>query len=267
MTLAHDALREFAVAYAFDTLDASDRRAFEAHLQTCAECQRDVQDALRLAEGLGQLPERAPLPSGLRDRVLRAATAEPGDHRRGLPRAPARTRALSMWLVLAASLVAVVAAGTAWTEHRQAAASLAELLRDRQQVTETQQALARAVADATETRRVLDIVTAPDATRVDLAGQSVAPRAAGRVFWSASRGLFFTASSLPALPQDRIYQLWYVTTGAPVSAALLSPDTSGRVTVTRPPAVPGRPKAFALTIEPAGGVPAPTGAMYLLGSF
>jgi anti-sigma-K factor RskA len=113
----------------------------------------------------------------------------------------------------------------------------------------------------------MDIVTAADVTRVDLAGQAAAPRAAGRVFWSASRGLYFTASSLPALPQDRIYQLWYVTAGAPVSAALLSPDASGRVTITRPPAVPGRPKAFALTIEPAGGVPAPTGAMYLLGSF
>jgi anti-sigma-K factor RskA len=267
MTLPHDALRELAVAYAFDTLDASERREFEAHLHTCAECQRDVQDASRLAEGLGQLPERVPLPSGLRDRVLRAATAEPGDHRSGLPRAPARTRALTMWLALAASLVAVIAAGMAWMEHRQAAASLAELARDRQQVTETQQALARALADAVETRRVMDIVTAADATRVDLAGQAAAPQAAGRVFWSASRGLFFTASSLPALPQDRIYQLWYVTAGAPVSAALLSPDTSGRVTITRPPAVPGRPKAFALTIEPAGGVPAPTGAMYLLGSF
>jgi hypothetical protein len=158
-----------------------------------------------------------------------------------------------MWLALAASVVAVIAAGTAWMEHRQ--------------VTETQQALARALADALETRRVMDIVTAADVTRVDLAGQAAAPRAAGRVFWSASRGLYFTASSLPALPQDRIYQLWYVTAGAPVSAALLSPDASGRVTITRPPAVPGRPKAFALTIEPAGGVPAPTGAMYLLGSF
>jgi anti-sigma-K factor RskA len=253
MMLPHDAFHELAVAYAFDTLDASERREFEAHLHTCAECQRDVQDASRLAESLGQLPERVPLPSGLRDRVLRAATAEPGDHRSVLPRAPARTRGLTMWLALAASLAAVIAAGTAWMEHRQ--------------VTETQQALARALADAVETRRVMDIVTAADATRVDLAGQAAAPRAAGRVFWSASRGLFFTASSLPALPQDRIYQLWYVTAGAPVSAALVSPDTSGRVTITRPPAVPGRPKAFALTIEPAGGVPAPTGAMYLLGSF
>jgi anti-sigma-K factor RskA len=253
MTLAHDALRELAVAYAFDTLDVSERRQFEAHLHMCAECQRDVQDALLLAEGLGQQPERVPLPSGLRDRVLRAATAEPGGHRSGVPRAPIRTRALTMWLALAASVVAVIAAGTAWMEHRQ--------------VTETQQALARALADALETRRVMDIVTAADVTRVDLAGQAAAPRAAGRVFWSASRGLYFTASSLPALPQDRIYQLWYVTAGAPVSAALLSPDASGRVTITRPPAVPGRPKAFALTIEPAGGVPAPTGAMYLLGSF
>jgi anti-sigma-K factor RskA len=54
---------------------------------------------------------------------------------------------------------------------------------------------------------------------------------------------------------------------APVSAGLLSPDANGSLTTTliTPPNVP-TPTAFAVTIEPEGGVSSPTGAMYLVGA-
>ena len=110
------------------------------------------------------------------------------------------------------------------------------------------------------------VLTAPDLTQVNLQGQPVAPRASGRAFWSRSRGLVFTASDLPSLPPGRTYQLWMVTAGAPLSAGLLEPDTSGRVTqaFSTPADVPP-PVAIALTIEPSGGVASPTGDKYLVG--
>jgi anti-sigma-K factor RskA len=268
MTLDHEALRELAVAYAFETLDAAERREFEAHLRTCAECQQDVRDAVRLAVGMGQVVDATPSPL-LRDRVLSAATRpakfrDPRDA--SVPSAPARVAGAPRWLAIAASIVALAAAAGAWTEYRRSTAALADAARARQQVAEVQGTLARVQADAAETERVLSIVTAADVRRIELAGQPSAPQATGRVFWSESRGLFLTATSLPALPRGRIYQLWYVTAGAPVSAALVSPDASGGVSLMSGPAAPVRPKAFALTVEPAGGVPAPTGAMYLLGA-
>jgi anti-sigma-K factor RskA len=78
--------------------------------------------------------------------------------------------------------------------------------------------------------------------------------------------VLFTAANLPPLPQGRVYQLWYVTAAAPVSAGLVSPDAAGQSRILTPSLAAVQPKAFALTIEPAGGVPAPTGAFYLLGS-
>ena len=78
---------------------------------------------------------------------------------------------------------------------------------------------------------------APDTARVDLAGQPAAPSASARAFWSRSRGLVFTASNLPALPEGRVYQLWVLTgQPAPISAGLLTPDRDGRVPPVRDPA-------------------------------
>jgi anti-sigma-K factor RskA len=102
--------------------------------------------------------------------------------------------------------------------------------------------------------------------RVDLAGQTIAPKASARAFWSRSRGMVFTASNLPPLPAGRIYQLWVVTAQAPISAGLLTPDATGNVSdIFNTPQDLPQPVAMAVTIEPAGGVPAPTGAMYLVG--
>jgi anti-sigma-K factor RskA len=70
---------------------------------------------------------------------------------------------------------------------------------------------------------------------------------------------------LPPLPAGRVYQLWAVTAPAPVSLMLVTPAAGQADQVaTVAPAV--LPAAFALTIEPEGGSPGPTGAMYLLGS-
>jgi anti-sigma-K factor RskA len=60
--------------------------------------------------------------------------------------------------------------------------------------------------------------------------------------------------------------VWVVTSGAPVSAGLLTPDSSGAGSAyfdTAPDIPP--PVAVAVTLEPAGGVPTPTGEQYLVG--
>jgi anti-sigma-K factor RskA len=79
-------------------------------------------------------------------------------------------------------------------------------------------------------------------------------------------GLVFTASDLPPLRAGRTYQLWLVTAQAPVSAGYFDIDNGGRVTQTFSTAPDvARPVAIAVTDEPAGGAPAPTGDKYLVG--
>jgi hypothetical protein len=118
-----------------------------------------------------------------------------------------------------------------------------------------------------ETGRVrLAGLAAPDLADVALKGQVAAPGASGRAFWSASRGLVFAASGLPPLPDGRTYQVWYLTKGAPVSAGLIKPDADGRAAgVFDAPEIVGGSSGFAVSIEPDGGVPSPTRAIYLAG--
>jgi anti-sigma-K factor RskA len=152
---------------------------------------------------------------------------------------PGRTSGFT-WLALAASLALAVAFGV-----------YAVQLRNR--------------IHADESR--LAVLAAADVKRVDLAGQPAAPRAAAQAYWSRSRGMVFTASNLPALPAGRVYQLWVITAQpAPISAGLIKPDAVGGVNaVFNTPADIPTPVAMAVTIEPDGGVAAPTGDKYLVG--
>ena len=111
------------------------------------------------------------------------------------------------------------------------------------------------------------VLASPDMARIDLAGQAAAPSARARAFWSRNRGLVFTATNLPPLQAGRVYQIWVLTKGAPISAGLVSPDDLGGTTAVlgTAPDIP-QPAGVAVSLEPAGGVPAPTGAIYLAGT-
>jgi anti-sigma-K factor RskA len=232
----HESLRELSGAYALGLLTLAERREFEAHLDTCAECAQELRELAVVTESLGRMVEPREPPARLRAQVLRAAGVAPSAGARGVLAAAAPA-----WLLLAASIGLIAVGG------------YAAILRGRVSQTE---------ATARHTERIL---AAADVKRVDLAGQDAAPGASGRAFWSRSNGVMFTAAGLPALPKGKVYQLWVVTKTAPLSAGLLTPDGSGHVTAVAdmPPGV--EPVAVAVTIEPEGGVPSPTGARYLVG--
>jgi anti-sigma-K factor RskA len=72
--------------------------------------------------------------------------------------------------------------------------------------------------------------------------------------------------NLPPLQPGRTYQVWLLTAGMPVSAGLLTPDAAGRSTgVYAVPQAGVMPTGIALTEEPEGGLPQPTGQPILVG--
>jgi len=210
----HDAWLESAALYVIDAMTAEERRAFESHLRSCAECQAEVASLEGVDEALASAVPQIDPPAALRDRVM----------------AGIRPKA----------------------EPRGAADTLAR-------------------ADATQrtlqaTQSHLDVLTAPDSTRVALAGQAPAPGASGRADWSRARGLAVSLENLPPLQPGRTYQVWLLTAGMPVSAGLLTPDAAGRSTgVYAVPQAGVMPTGIALTEEPEGGLPQPTGQPILVG--
>ncbi len=269
--MTHEELRTNIDAWALGALPEAEARQVEAHLAECPECQAEARTAGAVASGLaGSVADHAPSPE-VRARLMSAVAAGREARVDPLPfvvRERPSLAARTGWLVAAASLV--LAAYLTWDGLR---------LRDQVATLSAQLAEAKALVAAADTRiatlqnsaergtSAMAVLTAPDLARIDLVGQPDAPDARARAFWSRERGMVFSASRLPPPPPGKTYQVWVVTTDpAPISAGLIEPDPQGHVDVVfaTPPDIP-QPKAVAVTLEPAGGVPAPTGAKYLVG--
>lgn len=100
-------------------------------------------------------------------------------------------------------------------------------------------------------------------------GLDVNPVGYGKILWDPERATaILQVANLPNIPSDKDYQLWVIK-DKPISAGVFA--VSGKnddffkienLAVTNPKEI----SAFAITLEPKGGVPQPTGAMYMAGS-
>ena len=89
------------------------------------------------------------------------------------------------------------------------------------------------------------------------------------MFWdvATNRWTFF-AHNLPAVREGREYQLWLVTTDErKIPAGTFRPDQGGNAVVQATYALPPDAlAAVAVTEEPAGGLPQPSGAIIIAGA-
>jgi anti-sigma-K factor RskA len=253
-------LEELLPAYALGALDADDLRELEEHLAGgCGECRRQLELWNRDLEALAASVTPVVPSETTRARILRlAAGAAPSPRR------------LPWWISLAAAALLIVAVwGVAGQLRMRGDLERLKTERNRlaRQVERLDREVAQARNEALRASQALQVVAAPGVQSVILAGLGPAPRAAGHTYVNPLRhDALFYAFDLPALPQDKTYQLWYIAEGKPVSAGTFSVDPQGiaSVKVEHVPAVASI-QAWAVTIEPAGGVPQPTGAMVLKG--
>lgn len=272
-----DPFRESTGLYVLGALTPADRAAFEAHLQTCADCTAEVRALQPVVDALPHGIMAVEPSADLRRRVLTAAATArtpsiplsetaTRERARPTPRWSGTILTWGGWVAAAASIaVAVSFSSQASSTRSRMEAVEAELRQAVTRLQDSQQQLQASVRETDTVRASLALLSAPDSVELRLAGQAVAPGARGRAFLSRSRGLLFAATNLPAVPDNRVYQLWYLTSSAPVSAGLLSPDAQGNLTVSFASAeAASAATGMAVSLEPAGGVPAPTGALYLV---
>jgi anti-sigma-K factor RskA len=205
----------------------------------------------------------------LRERVLAAVateTQEPPrrDRQVGIVQQPRRP--MRAFLPLAAAAVLVLAIGALALRLDLSRRELAgDLSRVQILNVELQEQVKRFGA---QTDLALAILTASDMREIPLQGRESAVAAAARAYWSPARGLLIVADRLPAPPAGRIYQVWIIEGGQPVSAGLLDeePGNRGMLIVTPPRPGTGASVTVAVTDEPPGGLPAPSGTIRLAGS-
>jgi anti-sigma-K factor RskA len=266
--MTHEELRELSGGYALGILDEPERRAFEAHISTCASCAAEVRDFTAVASALAlDVPQVDP-PASLRERVLWAATlpasqpaaVEEITSRRAIPepRRPRREGLLA--LLSAAAVVIAVALGAYAVSLQRRIAVLEEQVRSAaDRAAQSQQQLVQLRAAADQSTQVRRILAAGDLRRLDLAGTKAAPAAAGRAFWSPAEGLVVAFANLPATEAGRVYQLWVIPPGgSPIDAGLLELQPDGRALALARAGTSQRVGTVAITLEPAGGSPVPT---------
>lgn len=276
-------LRELASLHALGVLSHEERAELAAAIAADPELAAEVRELEDTGGALGGVAPQVDPPARLRARVLAVAGIEP-ESAAATPESPAvrgarttspsasaapRSRALPGWLAAAAALVLASGLGLWALQLRTLLDDMrARVGRAESEVVEMRRTLDQSQAQARVLQAHNNVMFAPDMQRVDLAGQPVAPGSAARAFMSRNRGLAFAAIQLPALPADKVYQLWVIPQGqAPVNAGLLQPDAGGSAsTFFEMPAGLPPPEVLAVTIEPAGGVPAPTGDKVLVGT-
>ena len=113
---------------------------------------------------------------------------------------------------------------------------------------------------------MLTFLRSPSVRVISLAGLEKAKSAgAFLLFDPDTKKAFFYAFNMPALPSGKTYQLWAIL-DKPVSAGTFTTDAGqkGRLVVRTVPEL-ARINKFAVSVEPEGGRPQPTGDIYLMG--
>ena len=231
-------------AYALDALDAADRTRIDGYLERDAGARAEVDELRETAASLALVPASSfDAPAELWERISGAIAQEPErDARSRTDRdgdelaARRARRPRPSWIAPAAAAAAIIVVVVL-------AAQIASL---HGRLDRANQLGATAMAAAFDRAAKVD-----GAHEVDLTAKSGATLA--RVVLLPDGTGYLRGDHLDPLPSDRTYQLWAVT-GSPDRPVTVSAGVLG----SNPRAVPfrasGPVRAFAVTVERAGGV-------------
>jgi len=221
---AHDWFTEHSAEFAARTLDPADEATFQAHLERCEECRREVE---RIDRELAWLPLGAPPVTprpGLRRRIAEYALGTP---------TPRWTR----WAIPIGAAAGLLLAAAGWYAGDRRAASLAgevALSRHRLAAIEDTLSVMRQAA------RVLQ-------ARIDMDGKQ-----GGLVIFADAKTHRWNVvmHGLPPAPNGR-YQFWFICADGMVRGAEVQGDLSRPVMFTTGmPSRGGKVLGAALTLEP-----------------
>ncbi|HEY0546592.1 MAG TPA: anti-sigma factor [Pyrinomonadaceae bacterium] len=270
----HEDYKERLAAHALDALETAEARELEVHLATCAECRAELDGWQETASALAFAAETHEPDASLRSSILeRARTlAQPEAARESLETItnessniiPFNAQPRRAWAsmqtfgAIAASLIIAalaVALALLWQRNNRMEAEVARLSRDYNQ---SQIELAQARED----RKLL---TAPGASMAVLNGTENAAGARAHLAYDKTTGrAMLVADGLPPAPEGKAYQLWFIADGKPLPGGVFNTDAAGHGEMREQIPPDGRAAAvFAVTLERAGGVPAPEGKAYL----
>jgi anti-sigma factor RsiW len=223
-------IHELTAGYALDALTPEERAVYELHLAECEHCREELASFWETTAALAVTASGPEPNAALRERVLEAVRAEPPQN---VVPFESRRRRLAPALGAVAAVAAVVALALGiW------GASLSSDLDETRAALEREQAAAAVLAD-------------PDARSVALVEGD------GRLVVSPDGEAVLVVDGLGPAPAGKTYELWVSAQGEDPVPAGLFPGSDGRDVALVDGTVDSG-EVVLVTIEPAGGVDAPT---------
>ena len=216
-------------------------------------------------EGATSSPELTPPPE-LKERVLwsiRGGMDPITALRPAFPEAPDRGLTTMFWaLGVAASFMLAAAFGALWYATR------ADLGATRANVAQLDGMLYDKNRELKEKERELAWLKDPRVQVALLKGLDANPNAKARLLWhpESKQGILWV-SGLPPLPLEKSYELWAFVGDQPVPAGTFDANADGAtvIPISKQENLGEAPVKFAVSVEPKGGSPSPTGAIVLVG--
>lgn len=258
--MSHEPFDTEAAAYALGALDGEDLARFEAHLAAgCERCEAALRESGEVMAALAREAPPAAPPADVREALVRQlAPTTPA--RRPHPILPAPSWSRLAAVMAAAMVVAGVVVGLAVSRHYEARLTAARV-----EAEGLRAEIARQSA-VLETHRanlaMADLMRDPITRVVDLLGSGPSPEAEARAVWHPVSGGWLVVTRLAPADPGKVYEAWTISGGQPRPAGVFQVDARGRA-LHRVAPVDQPVEAFAVTLEPAGGVPAPTGPIVL----
>jgi len=232
-------IHQLAAAYALDALDDRERAEFEAHYPTCPVCRPEVAGYREALSHVAASVSTSPPPS-----LKASVMAEIGSTRQLSPLLPDSVVSLSehrqrrqrLGRIMAAAAAIILIAAGAFVVGRKSS---------------NDNGYAAAA-----------VLAMPDTRTTPLTGTGPG---SFKVAWSAADGKAVVIGDGLTDPGDgKAYELWAIDSAGPHAVRLL--DKADGQRVRRVVAVDGKPTQWAVTVEPEGGVDAPTGDIIYSGA-
>ena len=251
--MAHEDYKAMLPAQALSALDAGEAQALNQHLGECVECREELASWERTASALAlDAKPMEPSPE-VRERIMDAVRSEKGARAdqgaraetdgRVVPFAPVRRnvwRSLGAIAAVVLFIALIVGIVVLWQQNR--------TLRQENELAK--------------------ILSEPGSRLTELTGTAQAAGATAKLAYDKDGRALLLASNLPPAPAGKEYQLWFIVgSNPPLPGKSFATDSAGRGTLQdQIPRQALDSAIFAITLEPAGGVQAPTGQIYLRSS-
>lgn len=272
-----DRIEELVSAYALGVLDGDDLIELEDHLRDNPGVYEELVNENEAAfSQLAYVLKSSSPRAGLRSELMADIKAEKETYKVDT-KIPFWQRFQPIWLGLGSAVAAILiislftyssSLNNTVKQQQAKISNLESLISEKDtELVEKDSELALLQEEFGSQSEMLAFLDNPEVVIINLVKTEPDLKAVARVLWNPGddEALFY-GINLPEVPEGKTYQLWAIAGEKPESLGVFNVDDHGNnVHLIKSLSNFGDIGTFAVSLEPAGGVPLPTGKIYLAG--